>query len=314
MSTRNQNAGIKYTDLPQATLPLDGTEVLALVQAGLSKQILISNLVIGQLSGDTITNIDFGNTILNPTYNFLGTGVTSIGGSITVGSPTGGDQGPGTINATNIFINGVPIGGGGGGGGPETVLTVANETATFPNSRQVLAGTNITFNDTVPNERTISSDPPQTLVVTALFGGSSSANFNGTPVVTWFGETVLQTSVDAHWDDGASNLVFDTAGVYRVVVRGHADAEAGWPSGDGTWFGTVFDGTVVAHYARFNDVTAGIFADTNMFWSDEMFVDATGGMTMVIGLFANAYTSPGATATMRMQIMVQRISPNPVIF
>lgn len=38
-----------------------------------------------------------------------------------------------------------------------TVLTEDDETATFPNSRQLLAGTNITFDDTVTGERTISA-------------------------------------------------------------------------------------------------------------------------------------------------------------
>lgn len=41
------NAGIKVTDLPVATVPLDGTEVIMLVQAGLSAQTPVSNLTIG---------------------------------------------------------------------------------------------------------------------------------------------------------------------------------------------------------------------------------------------------------------------------
>jgi hypothetical protein len=38
-----------------------------------------------------------------------------------------------------------------------TYLTVDDETAILPNSRQLLAGTGITFNDATPGERTISS-------------------------------------------------------------------------------------------------------------------------------------------------------------
>jgi len=38
------------------------------------------------------------------------------------------------------------------------VATVADETLVFPNSRQLLAGAGITFDDSVDNERTINSD------------------------------------------------------------------------------------------------------------------------------------------------------------
>jgi hypothetical protein len=38
-----------------------------------------------------------------------------------------------------------------------TFLTVENETDDFPNSRQLLAGTNITFDDSIAGERTISA-------------------------------------------------------------------------------------------------------------------------------------------------------------
>lgn len=47
----------------------------------------------------------------------------------------------------------------GGGGAPDTstYLTEGNETGTLPNSRAVLAGTGIAFDDTTPGERTISA-------------------------------------------------------------------------------------------------------------------------------------------------------------
>src|SRR5690348_12689277 len=38
-----------------------------------------------------------------------------------------------------------------------TYLTATSQTPILPNSRQLLAGTGITFDDTVPNKRTISS-------------------------------------------------------------------------------------------------------------------------------------------------------------
>jgi hypothetical protein len=49
----------------------------------------------------------------------------------------------------------------GGGGGPnisdKEFLTAADESASLPNSRELLPGTNITFDDTTPNERTVNA-------------------------------------------------------------------------------------------------------------------------------------------------------------
>jgi hypothetical protein len=42
-----------------------------------------------------------------------------------------------------------------------TFLTSTDESAILPNSRNVLAGTGITFDDTVPNERTLNVTPAQ---------------------------------------------------------------------------------------------------------------------------------------------------------
>jgi hypothetical protein len=41
-----------------------------------------------------------------------------------------------------------------------TILTEDDESATLPNSRRLVAGSNITFNDAVPNVRTISATVP----------------------------------------------------------------------------------------------------------------------------------------------------------
>ena len=56
-----------------------------------------------------------------------------------------------------------------------TFLTVNDETGNFPDSVQLLPGTNITFDDTVPNERTIN----------ATGGGGSSDHPVGTVYETW---------------------------------------------------------------------------------------------------------------------------------
>ncbi len=58
-----------------------------------------------------------------------------------------------SLNAANI----VASAGGSSGVGLQnaTYITVNNEVPSLPNSRRLLAGTNITFDDTVANQRTI---------------------------------------------------------------------------------------------------------------------------------------------------------------
>ena len=51
----------------------------------------------------------------------------SIAGGIVVGAPTGGNKGVGTVNATNLYINGVAVTGGGGG----AVSSVSNSDSTL---------------------------------------------------------------------------------------------------------------------------------------------------------------------------------------
>ena len=56
-------------------------------------------------------------TALGAAASGANTDITSLSpaGGLTVGSPTGGAQGAGTINATGLFVNGVAVGSGGGG-------------------------------------------------------------------------------------------------------------------------------------------------------------------------------------------------------
>jgi hypothetical protein len=56
-------------------------------------------------------------TALGAAASGANTDITSLSptNGLTVGSPTGGTQGAGTVNATGLFINGVPVASGGGG-------------------------------------------------------------------------------------------------------------------------------------------------------------------------------------------------------
>lgn len=68
-------------------------------------------------------------------------------------------------------------------------LTSADESVNFPNSRQLLAGTNITFDDTVANRRTINAT-----------GGSAGTDH----VVVSDGTLPIPSAVD----DGFGNFVY----------------------------------------------------------------------------------------------------------
>lgn len=71
----------------------------------------------------------------------------------------------------------------------ETFLTATDETATLVNSRQLLAGTNITFDDSVAGERTVNAS-----------GGGVSADY----VVTSDGATPTPSPID----DGFGNFIY----------------------------------------------------------------------------------------------------------
>jgi hypothetical protein len=68
------------------------------------------------------------------------------------------------ISQFQVFINGIVTGGTGSGGILGlTYLTHTNEVATLPNSKQLNAGNQISFDDSVPGIRTVdaSAYPPQ---------------------------------------------------------------------------------------------------------------------------------------------------------
>jgi len=61
------------------------------------------------------------------------------------------DAGDGEVDVTIAAASGAPT--------TETYLTDADETGTLPNSRRLLAGTDVSFDDTTPGERTINVTP-----------------------------------------------------------------------------------------------------------------------------------------------------------
>lgn len=60
----------------------------------------------------------------------------------------------------------------------KTYLTSTDETGTLPNSRELLAGTNVTFDDTVSGERTINVDAAANDYVVMSDGGGTPQPLN----------------------------------------------------------------------------------------------------------------------------------------
>lgn len=98
-----------------------------------------------------------------------------------------------------------------------TVLTSENETTSFPHSRELLAGTNITFDDTTANERTINAT-----------GGSGGGGGTET-FITKNNETA--TLINSWRLIAGTNVTFDTS----ISGEFEISASSGSGPGDGYW-------------------------------------------------------------------------------
>lgn len=87
------------------------------------------------------------------------------------------------------------------GGFPNaTYLTDADETADLPNSRRLLAGTNVSFDDSVPGERTINasgggSSAGQVLAIMRLLGDGATTVFNLLDYAEWIVQAAIAGAV-----------------------------------------------------------------------------------------------------------------------
>jgi hypothetical protein len=105
-------------------------------------------------------------------------------------------------------VDDITAGGGGGGGSVSadaTILTVADETAAYPNSRQLLPGTNITFDDSVAGERTVNASVGGTVFAAGTFAGDGSSIYTPRNI---------------------SGVVHDSTGNYTVTLSGDFAAAA----------------------------------------------------------------------------------------
>ncbi len=94
---------------------------------------------------------------------------------------------------------------------PQTFATVASETTSLPNSRQLLAGTNITFNTATPGQLTINAAGGST--------GCAVGSLLDKWVLSIHPNATCYGSVNATWDDGSleQNLQF---GLSNTITGG----------------------------------------------------------------------------------------------
>ena len=96
-------------------------------------------------------------------------------GGITVGSPTGGDKGAGTINAVNLYVNGVAVGTGGS-------TTLTSTYVAYGSSGNVVTGTSDLAYSTSSTTLTIGTSTPgnsPTISATASTGAGNTLNVVG---------------------------------------------------------------------------------------------------------------------------------------
>ncbi len=119
----------------------------------------------------------------------------------------------------------------GGGGAPSdlTYLTDADETADLPNSRALLAGTNVTFDDTTPGERTINASggggggvilEVERILTNAeiLTLNSSIIELLPTPA-SGFAYIPVGLYISTHFSDGAySSFSFHVGGAFDMFI------------------------------------------------------------------------------------------------
>lgn len=110
-------------------------------------------------------------------------------------------------------------------GNTATYLTAADETATLPNSRELLAGTNITFDDVVPGERTINAaggGGGGTVTSVDVSGGTTGLTFSGGPV-TISGTITMAGTLDL--DNGGTGATAATGARTNLGAVGLTGAE-----------------------------------------------------------------------------------------
>jgi hypothetical protein len=184
----------------------------------------VTTLLKGTRTGAAWSGLTFGNATDNTSFTFSGTGQLSIAGGTVVGSPTGGNQGAGTINMQGCFVNGVACSTGGAAGANPTgtvgLTTVNGVAGTYmrsdaaPPLSQAIAPTWTgahTFNPSASGATAITITNPAT-AVTAF-----KAQNNGTNDVEVVASS--NTAGDAYFRSVALGGTNWSAGVQRSTNK-----------------------------------------------------------------------------------------------
>jgi hypothetical protein len=198
-------ANVKISALPAATTPLAGTEVLPIVQSGVTAKVSIANLTAGRsisASDLTLTNAlpiasgGTGQITANASFNALAPSQTSNSGKYltTDGSNTSWATNPlGTVTSvaatagTGISVTGSPI----------TTSGTLNITNTAPDQTVVLtASTGISVTGTYPSFTITNTSPSSGGTVTSVTGTAPVVSSGGTtPAISMAAAT---TSVNGY--------------------------------------------------------------------------------------------------------------------
>lgn len=104
----------------------------------------------------------------------LSGGLDAVLGSAVIGTPTGGNQGAGTVNATGVFVNGVPVGSG-------TFLPLTGGTLSGPLTGTTITGTTLTgTTGTIGNTTT-----PGVMTTNGAAGTQRDYRFNTANLQRW---------------------------------------------------------------------------------------------------------------------------------
>ncbi len=131
-------------------------------------------------------------------------GRMTVNAAIVVGSPTGGDKGAGTVNATGIYVNGTLLTAASGGSGTVNV-GVSGQIAYYPMGSNSVSGTNTLPDNTIATTRALGTSNTQ-LATTGFANPASSLVAEG--YQKFPSGMILQWGRDAFDAAGNSNITF----------------------------------------------------------------------------------------------------------
>lgn len=172
----NKDTANNFTALQEfsAGISPDGVATLTLPAA--------TDTLVGKATTDTLTN----KTLTGPRVDVIkdtsGNTVETItaGGGVQVGSPTGGDKGAGTVNATGLYVNGAALSSG------TVILGFGSAAVNFQTKQYIAAGGNS------PTEADVQLPMAEALTLTKLY-----FRFSTTPVGVTITTTVRKNAADS---------------------------------------------------------------------------------------------------------------------